>query len=329
MSLRNYTLLLLLVALGLSAATEVGSRVRELSCWPAGYAQNAWMAYCNSERYGVFDPDAIWFNVEPKTTAAIRDARVLTLSNSRLQNALSLGGGPAWFTAHGYPAYFLGVPGADSGFGERLIDRFKLHPDVIIFDTSPYFTGALGSFEDHLASAPDEARAEVASLEHFQHFHRRYCTLLPWACGHNFAYFRSATDGHWIFPAASPSIWIGRDGMPNNATRFPVDSLADETKSLYPTYLANARRLAAKLAMPSRCIVITHVPSDEPGGALAKYIAEGLDASLVSPQVAGLATFDHAHLTPDSAQRWTADFLHDLAPVLQSCVPSVPAQRTT
>jgi hypothetical protein len=316
----TYWIVLLCVFLGLTGAVALGERAAELSCWSGGYQQDAWLAYCNSKRYGVYDVEAIWHRVEGDVVPAVEAADVLTLSDSHLQNALSLGEASPWFAAHRYSLYMLGLPTAESGFGERLLDNFHPHPKVVILDASPYFTGGLGTFEQSIFQDPDASRKEVLKLKDFQALHERYCAGLPWACGHNFAYYRSRIDGHWIFPAPSTSIWIGGNDVPNDKQRFPTGRTPNENLSLYPKYLESAKRLVDKLSMPTECIVITNVPGQEDLRGLAQYIGQSLSLTVVDPDVANLDTFDRAHLTPESSRRWTEAFLQQLEPLLQHCL---------
>ncbi len=325
LTVRGYWIVLLSLFLGLTLFAAVAERGAELSCWAGGYRQNAWLAYCNSKRYGVYDVEAIWHHVESEVVPAIGAATVLTLSDSHLQNALSLGNASQWFAANHYRFYMLGLPTAESGFGERLLDNFRPHPKVLILDASPYFTGRLGTFEQTIFDNPTASRKSVLALKDFQAVHRRFCDQIPWACGHNFAYFRSREDGHWIFPLQTSSIWIGWNDVPNDNRHFPIGQMPNEDVPLYPKYLASAKRLVEKLKMPADCIVITNVPSEEDLGGLAQYIGHSLGLAVVDPLVNNLFTFDRAHLTPESSVRWTRAFLHELEPVLHRCADAIPS----
>jgi hypothetical protein len=263
--------------------------------------------------------EAIWHHVEGNVTATIASAKVLTLTDSHLQEALSLGNASAWFADHGYPVYMLGLPTAESGFGERLVDNFHPHAKVVILDASPYFTGELGHYERPIFEDPKASLQAVLDLKNFQTLHERFCDVLPAACGHNFAYFRARLDGHWIFPARSNSIWIGLNDIPNDIHRFPTGQEPNVHRTLYPEYLASARRLVEKLNMPMDCIVITHVPAEEDLGDLAQYIGQSLGLTVIVPVVPNLSTFDRAHLTPESSLRWTRAFLLQLDPILRRC----------
>jgi hypothetical protein len=324
MSFRSYVVLSLITLIALSAGNEGYARYKRVSCWSGGYREDAWMAYCNSDRYGVYDVDAVWYGIEPDVTPAVRQAKVITLSDSHLQNALSLGGASEWFASSGYPVYMLGLPTAESRFGELLVDRLQARPSVVVFDASPYFTGELGRFEVDLPTTDERTgRARVEELHDFQRYHRQFCERWSWACGRNFAYFRSRKDGHWIFPdPATTKLLIGAGDLPNDDIRFPVSARPDELVPLYPHYLEVARELVARLGRPARCVVVTDVPSEQPKRGLAEYLSKSLGITFIDPELTDLATFDRSHLTPESSRRWTQAFLTRLAPVLRDCVPS-------
>jgi len=319
MSYRRYILVVLVTFIALVGTHEGYQTFRLTSCWSGGYEKNAWMAYCNSERYGVYDVEAAWYEVEKDVAEGISRAKILTLSDSHLQNALSLGGASEWFAAHYYPVYMLGLPGEESGFGQRLLDKFKPHPAVVIFDASPYFTGKMGRFEQVVIDGPEGEYQRVKSLHQYQAFHVDFCARWKWICGRNFSYFRSREDGHWIFPEQSDRFLIGKAGIPNDTTRFPTSERIDELRERYPDYLNTAREFVQKLEMPPECIVITAVPSNSPKASLAKYLAESLGVTLIDPELKDISTFDKSHLTPESSLRWTQAFLRDLEPILRRC----------
>jgi len=40
----------------------------------------------------------------------------------------------------------------------------------------------------------------------------------------------------------------------------------------------------------------------------------------VAPRPPGLITFDHLHLNPESAQRWSTAFLEEAGPQIRQCL---------
>ncbi len=155
----------------------------------------------------------------------MQKAQVLTLSDSKLQIALSLGDAGGWFLNHHLRAYFLGLSTAQSRFGTLLWERFKPHPQVLILDAVPYFSGGMGEFENSIIDDSKSRQAQLAELQDFQRFHQRYCAMLPALCGLNFAFFRSRIDGHWLFPDPNDRIILGRKSVPNDRANFPTDSI--------------------------------------------------------------------------------------------------------
>lgn len=317
---RAYWIVLVAVFAVAVLGKSLFDRGLELTCWAGGYRQDAWLAYCNSTLYGVYDAEAIWDGVEPEAGPAISSAQVLTISDSHLQNALSLGGASEWFAQRKLPFYMAGLPGEESGFGEKLIEKFHPHPAVLILDASPYFTGAMGLFEAPLFTDPKGQLRQILRLKKFQVEHQEVCSELPGACGHNFAYFRSRLDGHWIFPRQTPALWSGWRSVPNDTLRFPVDTQANELLSLYSEYRVAAKRLVALAGIPHSCVVVTQVPTGEDLHTLPGYLAAATGMTVVEPVVSGLYTFDEAHLTPESSRRWTQAFLKALEPVLNQCI---------
>ena len=144
--------------------------------------------------------------------------------------------------------------------------------------------------------------------------------MVGWACGHNFPYFRSRQDGHWIFPQQTQSIWVGWRNVPNDNEHHPTGSVPNELLPLYSSYLTGAQRLVDKLKMPRECIVITHVPAADDLRSLASFLGNALGLTVINPEVENLYTFDKAHLTPESSVRWTQAFLRELEPVLERCM---------
>jgi len=313
----------LLTAIGTFILLALGNQgyvqFRRISCWSGGYSQNAWMAYCNSDQYGVYDVEAVWFESETEISQRLATAKVLTLTDSHLQNALSLGNADQWFSSHHYPVYMLGLPTAESGFGLRILEKFKPHPAVVVFDASPYFSGRMGRFEQILAEVPAGERERVFKLHDFQSFHYNFCEKWNWLCDRNFAYFRSRDDGHWIFPQKSGRFLIGTGSIPNDEIQFATATRPDELLDKYPEYLTNAEDFVEHLNISRECIVITAVPTEWPKADLAKYLAKSLGVSLVAPELPDMKTFDKSHLTPESSKRWSQAFLTGLEPILKKC----------
>jgi hypothetical protein len=323
-TVRTYSILVVAVFTVAVLGKELFDRGLQYSCWNGGYQQNAWMAYCNTTKFGVYDLEAIWYEVEPEVTPAIAAAAVLTLSDSHLQSALSLGGASEWFAARNIPLYMLGLPGVESAFGERLIDKFDPHPAVLVLDASPYFTGRLGSFEGPSHADPSSARKEILKLREFQSDHQWFCGKFSSACGRNFSYFRSRRDGRWIFPQSPDPLWYARRSVPTDKIHFPAPGGVNEQLALYPSYRAAAERFLEKVQLPRDCVVITNVPSENDLSSLPQYLADATGMTVVNPTVRDLHTFDHSHLSPDSSRRWTQAFLRELEPIIDRCMNSRP-----
>ncbi|NIR60783.1 MAG: hypothetical protein GWO02_15385 [Gammaproteobacteria bacterium] len=89
-------------------------------------------------------------------------------------------------------------------------------------------------------------------------------------------------------------------------------------------YVERARPLGeqfiASLPVDRSCVFLTYVWTPYNARATAEVLAVELGGTLVSPQLAGLETFDSSHLEPESAERFAQAFLDKAGPELARCL---------
>jgi hypothetical protein len=206
--------------------------------------------------------------------------------------------GPAWFASRNIPMYLLAFGANEqSGWADRLLDKFHMQPDLVVFDADPYFTGKLAVpssvlFQD-VAAEEKSARATKAFLDAAP----AWCRFLPWLCGRTERSYRTFRDGS-IIHQDRDRVWFNR----NEAGNFPIPTPEPQDTSHYDEYLGNARALLARLHVRPECVVLTVTPNSEMDDTLAKFLASHLGASVIAPRPDGLATSDHFHLNEQSAQ---------------------------
>lgn len=318
-SSRNYLAVALLVAGCLFGGRAAWKETIKIGCLPTGgiTPPGLWMDGCASDQVGSLGLDVLWFGLDPKAVAPIRDAKVLLFGDSRMLTAASDGIASAWFAARHIPMYLLAfAAGEQSGFADRLVARLKPRPDLVVFDTDPYFTGEQSIPAQAIANDPAGEEKTGRATEAFLRNAGFYCGLLPWLCGRTQHYYRQYSDGV-VVHKSEDRVWFNK----NQDGSFPVPRPGAQDTSHYETYLANARALIAKLDINPRCVVFTIVPNTETDDTLAKFLAEKLGGRVIAPWIDGLSTVDHYHLDPESSRRWTAAFLKALEPALRDCVP--------
>ncbi len=297
----------------LAGGFEAHQQFQRLQCWGGGYEQNSWMAYCELKQFGDYEHAAVYFGLEPEVAPKIEQAEVITLSGSRLQEALSISGTADWFLAHQFSLYMLGF-GFDeqSGFAEMLFSKYHARPKVLIINVDPYLTGELSGPAQLIRSSPQIEKGTALSLKRFEDLHRSLCAKFSWLCTNTPSSYRSRVDGHWTF---SPP-----PGQPPSDKGRPVLKAPPTPPAQFTIYAENARRLLNLVVVDRRCVVYTIVPSTDQSGDVAAHLAQILGGRSVQPDVSDLYTRDGSHLTPESAARWSTAFTSALQPVLDVCI---------
>jgi len=230
----------------------------------------------------------------------------------------------AWFAARHIPMYLLAFgAGEQSGFADRLVAKLHPHPDLVIFDADPYFTGEESIPAQAISNDPAGEEKSARATKAFLDDAATYCRYLPWLCGRTQHFYRQYLDGV-VAHQSENRVWFNK----NQSGSYPIASPGAQDTSHYDEYLANARALVAKFQINPRCVVFTIVPNSEMDDTLPKYLAAHLGGRVVAPRIDGLSTIDHYHLTPAGAEVWSKAFLSDLQPVVQECVGGKLAGNT-
>jgi hypothetical protein len=323
-SLRNYLAVAVRVAAVLMGARSLWQETVKVGCLPVDGRNpaGAWMDGCASDQIGSYGLDVLWFDLDPRAVEGIERAKVLMFGDSRILTGMSDGIASAWFAARRIPMYLLAFgAGEQSGFTQQLIERLQPHPQMVVIDADPYFTGEESipaqAITDDPAGEERTARATKAFLDDAP----VYCRFIGALCGRTERGYRTYLDGT-VVHQAQDRVWWNR----NQAGRYPINQPGAQVTSHYGTYLANARKMVAALHINPQCVVFTILPNSEMDDTLAKYLAQNLGARVVAPRVEGLDTIDHYHMTPESSQIWTKAFFARAQPIVQECVGDAVAR---
>jgi hypothetical protein len=319
--LRNYLAVAVLVAAVLMGGRSAWQETVKIGCLPVGGTTppGLWMDGCASDQIGSYGLDVLWFDLDPQAVAGITRAKVLLFGDSRMLTAASDGIASAWFAARHIPMYLLAFgAGEQSGFADRLAGKLTPHPDLVVFDADPYFTGEESIPAQAIADDPVGEEKNARGIKAFLEAAPTYCRFLPWLCGRTQHFYRQYLDGV-VAHENEDRVWFNK----NQNGSFPISRPGPQDTSHYNAYLANARALVSKLHIDPQCVVFTIVPNSEMDDTLAKFLAQQLGARVVAPRIDGLSTIDHFHLTPESSDIWSKAFLTDLSPIVQQCVGSL------
>jgi hypothetical protein len=312
-----YTAKLLALAMVAAAAGKL-AMFNSVGCDAFDHDRDDYMAYCNTAAHGHYDHAAFLFDLEPGVREHVDAANVLVLGSSRIQTALSTQAFLRFEREHPDARPYL------MGFGDAEQDRFsaavlrKLHPvpKVVVINADPFFDDSASAQAQFLLENPGTARANAMAMRVWHWIDAAQCAhgadegaVSRMVCGGTGTLYRSRIDGRWIFPAARKRKYD-----------VPVMGPLPDEAALSERYATNARTFLKALPVALPCTVITSVPSRVSSESLGRAIAARLGADFIDPRVDSLGSSDGSHLDSESAERWSAAFLAELAPVLKECL---------
>ncbi len=251
------------------------------------------------------------------TPRYLRAADVLFLGNSRLMFGFAPDVLDDLSRRLGLSYYLLGFGHSEPApFPMAIVRRFDLRPRFVVVNADPFFVGDTSPYARTVAAmSAFDARKVLFEGAAYHLAHTYLDAWLPqWpnlADGRRtFTLYRSRRTGAWLGPAAYPSAVPFRE--------------SDDAPPVPPQCLEVARRFKEEMDARGTRIVLTFVPSPAGCRSYAEQFARLLGVPLVAPRLDGLETFDHSHLTPASARRFTAAFAAEFDRLLESH-PAHPA----
>jgi hypothetical protein len=314
MARQRSRLYVLLIVFASAAGFAYGVRDKGIfACQAVDPASDRYLGICNVDNYGDYDHGAFWYSLEPAAVEAAARAEVLFIGNSRLQFGLSAPELDGWFVRKSIDYYLLGFSHNENYlFFDPLLEKLNPQASLIILNVDNFFEDRLSGPADTLMHSSD-ALNRYRQKRLWQRIHRRICWPAKFICGHDLSFIRSRENGTWIFK--------GDDLLDIMATRdrsVSYDSAVDQETVL--RNVARARDFFDQFSLEPGCIVLTNLPKSAISTGTAEAIAVLLGLPLVAPTISGLHTFDLSHLDPESASRWSSEFIRLLGPHVEKCV---------
>lgn len=326
------TLFVLSAALGASSFMLGSMTIANLSVRYAGYRPDTFLAYAHNASYGDYEHSAIYFGIVPKIHKNIRNAQVIFLGSSHPQLAFSTEATRSFFESRGISTFNLAFGYTEQNiFAEKLLAHVQAAPRVIIINADPFFSGYVSEPAKATLTGGLKTISTAILKSSFQKIHRWICPSLPRVCGNTeISYFRSARDGQVSLPRDADKTWAPIHG--GAAVQYQTIDGEKWTMPELSPFLAEGERFLQSQSIARQCVVLTWVPDSTPSPFdnmdTAAAIASRLGTRFIMPQLDGLVTYDGSHLDSPSAERWSAAFLDQLAPILSECRVSASQKRT-
>ena len=279
----------------------------------------SYLAYCSDSRYGDYEHLAYALELVPAAVRSLKNAEVIILGNSRTQVAFSTPQVDNFFRARSISYHVLGFGYGETGeFAAYLFRKYHLTPRVLIINADPFFTEGLSTPAQQAIAAGPQVWVDGLMKTAFEHVHGFVCRVSSRACLHTAgSIYRSFETGQWLWHGhntynTSLSI-VGEEISSRKAT--PLDDTA--LKKFHDV----ATRLLPSFNIRKRCIILTAVPTPRiDGDRIAGALGADFRLPVVLPNIQGMRSSDGNHLTPTSAENWSAAFLSDSALTIGQCL---------
>ena len=286
--------------------------VETIKCWSSEYGPLYYLASCEKlNAVGEYEAGTIYYGLERGISDAIKNAQVIFLGSSKLQNAFSTEATAAYFAKQNVRFYVLGFTKSDLHIVLPTLKRKQASPNLLIVNADPFFIDA--QMRPNVVMGGLRTYWRLAKWAGLQRLQRAICPSFPSFCSPpDRTIYRSANTGQWRWQGS----YYPEQSIPFNEL-LQHEFLENEFK----TAVDRGEAFLGEMNIIRDCIVFTGIPNNEQdASAIATRLAQRLGTHLILPKVEPLWLLDDAHLNFDTAERWSTAFLSELTPVLQRCL---------
>jgi len=313
---RSYVLGIILLALTGRALFELYAS-NSVGCDAFDRSESDFLAYCDSARLGHYDHAAFLFDLESGLKENVLNANILFLGSSRVQVAFSTDALTEF--SKRYPEsrpFLLGFGYVEQDmFSAKVLALIRPKPKVVVINVDPFFDHTASPHARRLLDNPREEEIKARTKRLWHQVSALACEgrlsriVGDAICGSLYTSYRSRKDGRWI--SRNPVVGT----MP---VAYLPEQAGDDRKIL--DYSANAAEFLGILPIERACIIMTHIPSADSREYIPRGIADNMGTPFIAPHIPHLTTADGTHLDSSSAERWSKEFLAELAPIISRCM---------
>lgn len=285
-------------------------------CNPAGYDDDHYMAYCHTRRYGDYEHWSFWNSSEPGVIDRVKQANVLFVGNSSTQFGFSTQAVKDFFARNSDISYYvLGFGmGSSSEVVRRLSERFSIKPDVLIVNADPFFRASWNGANRKMVNEAPLVAWEHKVKKWWQGQQAEVCADDK----NSFIGGFLCTEGlETVYRSRSTGMW--RTDYYRADKRLPV-GFSEESIHLLDEAVYTAKAFFESTGISPECTIMTIAPRDKTEQKFAELLATRLGMTTAFANADGLTTVDGFHLSPDSAERWSAEVLEMAEKTIRACV---------
>ena len=130
--------------------------------------------------------------------------------------------------------------------------------------------------------------------------------------------FINHADSGAYYDPATGAVYINYEE--EGLKRILVMPVVETRLHYFDRFMRNANTFLASPSIRGSCRINYLVPHLDLSLDLARKMAGAMNAPFVYPAVQNLYTFDGSHLWPESSERWSAEFVKEADPYIDSCL---------
>ena len=114
--------------------------IKSIKCWSSEYGPLYYLAKCNNSNFVEYETGAIYYGLENGISEGIRNAQVIFVGSSKLQQAFSTKATTAYFAEQNIRFYVLGFAVQQfAGFVLPMLKHKGASPSLLIVNADPFF----------------------------------------------------------------------------------------------------------------------------------------------------------------------------------------------
>ena len=170
--------------------------IHSIKCWSSEYGPRYYLARCPQAPIDGYEAEAIYYGIESGMPTAIRNAQVIFLGTSRLEQAFSTKATADYFAKQKIRYYVLGFAFQNAGFVLPVLKRRRASPSLLIVNADPFFINDQAPETRSLVSGGLRIYWALAKKVGLLRLQRAICPNFPSFCSPPMqTLYRSATTG--------------------------------------------------------------------------------------------------------------------------------------
>ena len=265
---------------------------------------------------------SLYLGIEKPLVESLAAADVVIVGNSRTQQSLSNRAVEDYFARKGLRYFILASEGSGFRLTQLTLERLGIKPRVILMNNESFFIDIVEDANRDLVLDPDRFKAAASAFYLSKRLQQRVCASD--FAGLRALYCEGKTDGYWR-RIDNGALYSRPPLVKKLVALVPVP----ETRmNFFNRFMDNARQFLGSPSVKDACVIDYVVPSLNSSVDLARTMAREIHAPFVFPPVAGYESYDGgSHLTPESSERWAAEFLREADPEIDRCLARTAARQ--